>query len=56
MQVLVVLLALLLPVDCLGFSWPRQTKETIVAEEVGTSIPQGLSNLGELDHSFLCNR
>ena len=50
MQVLLVLLAFLLPLDCLGFSWPRETKEKM-AEEVGTSIPEDLGNLGGSDRS-----
>ena len=56
MYVLVVLLVLaVLPLDCLGFSWPRQSKETI-NEEVEASIPEGLSSLGGLDPSSLCIR
>jgi hypothetical protein len=43
-----VLLVVLLAVDCLGFSWPRQIKET--TEEVG-SIPK---DLGGSNRSFLC--
>jgi hypothetical protein len=46
MQVLVILLAFLLPLDSLGFSWPRQTKETM-DEGVET---EGLSSLGGLGH------
>ena len=53
MQVLLVVLALVLPLDCAGFSWPRQTKETIAE---GAAIPQGLSNLGGLDlDRYFCN-
>ena len=48
MHVLVVLLTFILPLECLGVSWPRQTEETIVE----TSIPEGLSNLGGLDPFF----
>jgi hypothetical protein len=44
MQVLVILLAFFLPLDSLGFSWPRQTKETILMDE--EVIPEGLSKLG----------
>ena len=53
MQVLVVLVVFLLSLDCLGFSWPRQTKETMV-DDSETSIPEGLSSLGGLDRSSLC--
>lgn len=45
-MLLVVLLAFLLPVDCLGFSWPRQTTEAMDETE-------GLSSLGGLDPSSL---
>jgi hypothetical protein len=55
MQVVVVLIAFLLPLDGLAFSWPRQTKET-TDEQVETSIPEGLSSLGGLDRSSLCIR
>lgn len=53
MQVLVVLVVFLLSLDCLGFSWPRQTKETM-DDDSETSIPEGLSSLGGLDRSSLC--
>jgi hypothetical protein len=51
MQVLVILLAFFLPLNCLGFSWPRQTKETILIDE--EVIPEGLSSLGKLSRSSL---
>lgn len=56
MQVLLVSLILsLLPVDCLGFSWPRQTKESF-EKEVRTGIPglepEGPSSFGGLDRSL----
>lgn len=47
MQVLVIFLAFILPLDCLGFSWPRQTKETMVGE-----VPESISNLGGLGLFF----
>ena len=54
MQVFVILVVLLFSPDCLGFSWPRQTKETI-NEQVENSLPEveGLRSLGGLDLYYL---